>query len=38
MIARVTEMTTRIKVALPSAYPYRETLALLSTRAAKLPP
>ena len=38
LAGRVTEMTTRIKVALPSAYPYRETLALLSTRAAKLPP
>ena len=38
LAGRVTEMTTRIKVALPSAYPYRETLALLSARAAKLPP
>jgi hypothetical protein len=35
---RVTEMVTRIKVALPSAYPYRESLALLTTRAIKLPP
>jgi hypothetical protein len=36
--ARVTEMVTRIKVALPSAYPYRESLALLAARAIKLPP
>ena len=36
--ARVTELATRIKVALPSAYPYRESLALLTARAAKLPP
>ena len=35
---RVTEMVTRIKVALPSAYPYRESLALLAARAIKLPP
>jgi hypothetical protein len=35
---RVTEMVTRIKVALPSAYPYRESLTLLAARAAKLPP
>src|SRR3954447_22845108 len=36
--SRVTEMVTRIKVALPSAYPYRESLALLAARAIKLPP
>ena len=36
--ARVTELATRIKVALPSAYPYRDSLALLTARAAKLPP
>jgi DDE family transposase len=36
--ARVTEMVTRIKVALPSSYPYRESLALLAARAIKLPP
>jgi hypothetical protein len=36
--ARVTEMATRIKVALPSGYPYRDSLMLLSARAAKLPP
>jgi Transposase DDE domain group 1 len=35
---RVTEMVTRIKVALPSAYPYRESLAVLAARAIKLPP
>jgi Transposase DDE domain group 1 len=36
--ARVTELATRIKVALPSCYPYQDSLALLSARAAKLPP
>ena len=36
--ARVTEMATRIKVALPSCYPYKDSLILLSARAAKLPP
>jgi hypothetical protein len=36
--ARVTELATRIKVALPSSYPYQDSLALLSARAAKLPP
>jgi hypothetical protein len=36
--ARVTEMATRIKVALPSSYPYQDSLALLSARATKLPP
>jgi Transposase DDE domain group 1 len=35
---RVTELATRIKVALPSCYPYRQSLALLTARAAKLPP
>lgn len=35
---RVTEMVIRIKVALPSAYPYRESLALRAARAIKLPP
>jgi hypothetical protein len=35
---RVTEMVTRIKVAFPSAYPYRESLTLLAARAIKLPP
>ena len=35
---RVTEMATRVKVALPSAYPYQDSLALLAARAAKLLP
>jgi hypothetical protein len=35
---RVTEMVTRIKVALPSAYPYQESLTVLAARAIKLPP
>jgi hypothetical protein len=35
--ARVTELATRIKVALPSSYPYRDSLILLATRAAKPP-
>jgi hypothetical protein len=35
---RVTELATRIKVALPSGYPYRNGLTLLAARAAKLPP
>ena len=35
---RVTELVTRIKVALPSSYPHQDSLALLSARAAKLPP
>jgi hypothetical protein len=35
---RITEMATRIKVALPSAYPYRKSLALLAARAVRLPP
>jgi hypothetical protein len=35
---RVTEMATRIKVALPSCYPYQDSLALLSARATELPP
>ena len=36
--ARVTEMVTRIKVALPSAFPYQNSLGLLVERAVKLPP
>jgi hypothetical protein len=36
--ARVTELATRIKVALPSCYPYQDSLTLLAARAAKLPP
>ena len=35
--ARVTELATRIKVALPSCYPYRDSLVLLASRAAKPP-
>ena len=36
--ARVTEMVTRIKVALPSAFPYQTGFADLAGRIAKLPP
>jgi DDE family transposase len=36
--ARITEMVTRIKVALPSCYPHRTSWALLAYRAIKLPP
>ena len=35
--ARVTELATRIKVALPSGYPYRDSLTLLAARAARPP-
>ena len=35
--ARVTELATRIKVALPSSYPYRASLILLTARAARPP-
>jgi hypothetical protein len=35
--ARVTELATRIKVALPSSYPHRDSLILLAARAAKPP-
>jgi Transposase DDE domain group 1 len=38
MAARVTEMVTRIKVSLPSSYPYKDSLALLASQTAKLPP
>jgi hypothetical protein len=31
--ARVTELATRIKLVLPSSYPYRDSLVLLATRA-----
>jgi hypothetical protein len=34
---RVTELATRIKVALPSSYPHRDSLILLAARAAKPP-
>ena len=36
--ARVTEMVTRIKIALPSAFPYQTGFADLAGRIAKLPP
>jgi hypothetical protein len=35
---RVTEMATRIKLALPTAYPYQIGFATLAGRIAKLPP
>jgi hypothetical protein len=38
VFARVTDMATRIKVALPSAYPYRDSWLLLAARAASRPP
>ncbi len=34
---RVTELATRIKLALPSGYPYRGSLTLLAARAARPP-
>jgi hypothetical protein len=36
--ARVTELKTRVNVALPSTYPHQAIWALLAGRAAKLPP
>lgn len=36
--ARVTEMATRIKVALPSCYPYQDSWLLLAARAVTRPP
>jgi len=38
MAGRVTEMVTRIKIALPTAYPYQVGFAMLAGRIAKLPP
>jgi hypothetical protein len=35
--ARVTELATRIKLALPSSYPYRQSFVLLASRAARPP-
>ncbi len=35
--ARVTELATRIEVALPSGYPERDSLVLLAARAARPP-
>ena len=34
---RITELATRIKVALPSGYPERDSLVLLAARVAKPP-
>ena len=34
---RVTELATRIQLALPSSYPYRRSLTLLAARAARPP-
>jgi hypothetical protein len=36
--ARVTELVTRIKVSLPSSYPYKQSLVRLAGRAQALPP
>ena len=36
--ARITELKTRIKVALPTAYPHQASWALLTGRAVRLPP
>jgi hypothetical protein len=36
--ARVTELVTRIKVSLPSSYPYKASLARFADRALALPP
>ena len=36
--ARVTELVTRIKVSLPSSYPYKQDLARFAGRAQALPP
>ena len=36
--ARVTEMKTRIKVALPSGYPHQTSWVRLAARATALPP
>jgi hypothetical protein len=35
---RVTELVTRIKIALPTGYPYQIGFATLAGRRAKLPP
>jgi hypothetical protein len=35
--ARVTELASRIKLALPTSYSYRDSLVLLATRAARPP-
>ncbi|NUB27015.1 IS1380 family transposase [Azospirillum brasilense] len=36
--ARVTEMKTRIKLSLPTRFPYQESLTMLAARTVKLPP
>ena len=36
--ARVTEIVTRIRIALPTAYPYQLGFAMLAGRIVKLPP
>jgi hypothetical protein len=36
--ARVTEMATRIKVVLPTGYPYQDSWLLLAGRAVRRPP
>jgi Transposase DDE domain group 1 len=36
--ARVTELVTRVKIALPTAYPYQAGFTMLASRIAKLPP
>jgi hypothetical protein len=36
--ARVTELVTRIKISLPSSYPYKQSLARFAGRAQALPP
>ncbi len=37
VVGRVTELATRIKLALPSGYPYRQSFTLLACRAARPP-
>jgi hypothetical protein len=37
MAGRVTELATRIKLALPSSYPYRSSFTLFAVRAARPP-
>ena len=37
VVGRVTELASRIELALPSDYPYRDSLTLLAARAARPP-
>jgi hypothetical protein len=37
VVGRVSELASRIELALPSDYPYRDSLSLLATRAARPP-